>query len=424
MFFVNNLYKRQTLGSRYRQMTVILRCLLISTVVLLPLVFIFWWDYFVAYGRHFILYFLVVALLSTSLSRLVIVRVFVHPKFGGRRRRLLIVGSDSAALTVVDAIRHDGNSAFQIVGFVDDYKEAGAPIFDDWTILGTLQDLDSIVQKVAPDEILIAIDKAPYSRLVNMVTSCLATGRVVRVFSDRLAVLGERLGAEQYAEGIPVIMLSQVQPSGLSKFVRRVVDILLSLLTLILLSPLLIAVMIGIKMSSRGPVIFRQTRIGYGGKPFDFYKFRSMHIGESAGRHQEYVEKFIKGGSDQNASENEIKVFKIQDDPRIFPFGHFIRRTSLDEFPQLVNVLKGDMGLIGPRPCLPYEWEAYDEWHKDRLKVLPGCTGLWQVLGRSTVTFEDMVIMDLYYISNYSLFQDARILYKTIPTIFFAKGGF
>ena len=114
----------------------------------------------------------------------------------------------------------------------------------------------------------------------------------------------------------------------------------------------------------------------------------------------------------------------MQDDPRIFPFGRFIRRTSLDEFPQLFNVLKGDMGLVGPRPCLPYEWDAYNEWHKGRLKVLPGCTGLWQVLGRSTVTFEDMVIMDLYYISNYSLFQDARILYKTIPTIFFAKGGF
>jgi lipopolysaccharide/colanic/teichoic acid biosynthesis glycosyltransferase len=181
---------------------------------------------------------------------------------------------------------------------------------------------------------------------------------------------------------------------------------------------------IGIKLSSPGPVIFRQTRIGYAGQPFDFYKFRSMHVGESAGNHQAYVEKFIKGNAGKNVSGNEIHVFKMQDDPRIFPFGRFIRRTSLDEFPQLINVLKGDMGLVGPRPCLPYEWDVYDEWHKGRLKVLPGCTGLWQVLGRSTVTFEDMVIMDLYYISNYSLFQDARILYKTIPTIFFAKGGF
>jgi lipopolysaccharide/colanic/teichoic acid biosynthesis glycosyltransferase len=201
----------------------------------------------------------------------------------------------------------------------------------------------------------------------------------------------------------------------------------LSLVIIIVLSPLLLAVVAGIKISSPGPIIFQQTRIGFGGRSFAFYKFRSMHVGEAAGRHQEFVEKFIKGEiaeTAETADEHEIKIFKIKDDPRIFPFGKFIRRTSLDEFPQLFNVIKGDMGLVGPRPCLPYEWEAYDDWHKERLSVLPGCTGLWQVLGRSTVTFEDMVLMDLYYISNYSLVQDARILYKTIPAIFFAKGGF
>jgi len=424
-FFINNLYKRQTFRSRYRHMTVILKCILLSTALLMPILFVFEWDFFSVHGRYFILYFILLAFFVTSILRLTIVRSLIHPLGRlGRKRRLLLVGSDSAATKVADAIQKDSSSAFEIVGFVDDYKDKDEAILGHWKNLGSLEQLGEISESLSPDEILIAIDNAPYSRLVHIVEGCLATGRVVRVYSDRLKILAERLGAEYYADGIPVVMLSQVQPSEFSRSVRRSLDITASLAALVLLSPILLAVVAGIKLSSRGPVIFRQNRIGVDGRPFEFFKFRSMHVGKSESNHQEFVEKFIKGDLSSPPDGKEVKVFKIKDDPRVFPFGRFIRRTSLDEFPQLFNVLKGDMGLVGPRPCLPYEWEAYDDWHKDRLKVLPGCTGLWQVLGRSTVTFEEMVMMDLYYISNYSLFQDARILYKTIPAIFFAKGGY
>ncbi len=425
IFFLNNLYKRQTFRSRYRHMALILKCILILTVLLLIVLFIFGWEFFVTSGRNFVFYFVLIAFISNSVLRLSIVKYFVFPLGRSTKsRRLLVVGSDSAARKVVDTIQQDTNTEFEVVGFVDDYKATGEPIFGNWKNLGRLRDLDSIIEKLSPDEILIAIDNAPYSRLVHIVDRCMATGRMVRVFSDRLKVLAQRLGAELYAEDIPVVMLSQLRPSTFERAIRRVADIVVSLVGLIVLSPLLLVVVVGIKISSSGPVIFRQTRIGYDGRPFDFYKFRSMHVGKPKVDHQEFVEKFIKGEAESSSKEKEINVFKMKDDPRIFPFGRFIRKTSLDEFPQLINVLKGDMGLVGPRPCLPYEWEAYDEWHKDRLKILPGCTGLWQVLGRSTVTFEDMVVMDLYYISNYSFFQDARILYQTIPTIFFGKGGF
>ena len=425
VFLINNLYKLQTLRSRYRHTTVVLKCVLVSILILLPFAIIFTWEFFSTHGRNAILYFFFFASVFTTLARLIIVKYFVHTLGRrGKKRKLLVVGGDRAAKKVAHAMEQDTHAAFEIVGFVDDYKVQGELIFDERENLGGLDDLGAIVTALSPDEILIAIDNAPYSRLVNIVDSALRTGLVVRVFSDRLQVIAEKLGAEQYAEGIQVVMLSQVQPRWLDRSLRRIIDVILSLTILIVLIPLLLVVVIGIKLSSPGPLIFRQSRIGYGGKSFDFYKFRSMHIGESAGHHQEFVEQFIKGEKAATMGEQEIQVFKIKDDPRIFPFGRFIRRTSLDEFPQLFNVLKGDMGLVGPRPCLPYEWNAYDSWHKDRLSVVPGCTGLWQVLGRSTVTFEDMVLMDLYYISNYSLVQDARILYKTIPAIFFAKGGY
>jgi len=425
VFLINNLYKRQTLRFRYRHTALIIKSIFLSALVLLPLVVIFAWDFFTTWGRVSILYFVVLAWIGTSFVRLLVVKYIVNPLgSASRRRKMLVIGGDAAARKVANAMQQDPQAAFVIVGFVDDYKEKGETIFDEWKNLGHLNDLGSILKTVSPDEILIAIDNAPYSRLVNIVECCLDTGRVVRVFSDRLQVIAERLGAELYAEGVPVIMLSQVRPSRLDRSVRRLIDVVLSLLILTILLPLLLLVVVGIKLSSSGPSIFRQTRIGFGGQPFEFYKFRSMHEDKSPDQHQDFVEKFIKGEAEESGDIKEIQVFKIRDDPRIFPFGRFIRASSLDEFPQLINVLKGNMGLVGPRPCLPYEWDAYDDWHKDRLSVLPGCTGLWQVLGRSTVTFEDMVLMDLYYISNYSLVQDVRILYKTIPAIFFSKGGY
>ncbi len=146
-----------------------------------------------------------------------------------------------------------------------------------------------------------------------------------------------------------------------------------------------------------------------------------MHVHADDSIHREYVRNLIQ--NECSSEQKEIRVFKITDDPRIFRFGKFIRKTSFDEFPQLFNVLKGDMSLIGPRPCLPYEWECYSEWHKARLMAPPGCTGLWQVVGRSTVTFEEMVILDLYYISNMTTWFDLKIMMKTFPVIFLGAGA-
>jgi lipopolysaccharide/colanic/teichoic acid biosynthesis glycosyltransferase len=205
---------------------------------------------------------------------------------------------------------------------------------------------------------------------------------------------------------------------------KRAIDILGSLAALILLSPVFILIAAAIKLTSKGPVLFRQDRVGQFGRRFTFLKFRSMKVNNDSAIHKEYVQKMISGNLNQS-SESCSPVYKIQNDPRVTAVGRFIRRTSLDEIPQFLNVLAGHMSLVGPRPPIPYELEKYDTWHRQRvLSMKPGITGLWQVFGRSRTTFNEMVRLDIRYIRGWSFWMDLRLLLATPWVIFTGKGGF
>lgn len=419
----NNLYKRKVITTHYRQFVLIIKSLMAGTFVSILLMVFSNMEYFRLYGKDLItnifLFSLVLFTLIRAFLGLSIYNVLAKRKI--LRIKVLIVGGDDAGKFVARQLEQDPIADFEIVGFLDDYKKVGIRINERFLNLGNLKDIDQIVKELNPDEILIAIDNAPYERLIYIVEKSLQTGKSVKIYSDLVRVISEKMDVEHYSN-IPVISLEQKPLDAPEWSRKRRVDLLLSSVALIVLSPLFLIVAIGIKISSRGPVIFKQKRIGKDGRPFDFYKFRSMHVGNSDSRHREYVQDFIKNNN-SHCERGDIKVFKITDDPRIFRFGKFIRKTSIDEFPQFFNVLKGDMSLVGPRPCLDYEWQCYEPWHKERLKGLPGCTGLWQTLGRSTVTFEEMVILDLYYISNMSLWMDLRIVLQTLPVIFLGRGG-
>lgn len=211
---------------------------------------------------------------------------------------------------------------------------------------------------------------------------------------------------------------------AIQKLVKRWVDILGSLTAILLLSPFMAMVAVGVKLTSRGPVLFKQIRVGYQGVAFQFLKFRSMVTTSEDSIHREYVHRLIAGECDQiNMGTRQKPVFKLVNDPRITPFGRFLRKTSLDELPQLFNVLKGEMSLVGPRPPIPYEVNDYKNWHYRRvLGVKPGITGLWQVSGRSRTTFDEMVRLDIQYAENWSLTMDVRILLKTIKVVLSAEG--
>jgi lipopolysaccharide/colanic/teichoic acid biosynthesis glycosyltransferase len=206
---------------------------------------------------------------------------------------------------------------------------------------------------------------------------------------------------------------------------KRVMDIAGSLALLVLLSPVFAIIAAAVKLTSRGPVLFKQRRIGEHGTPFTFLKFRSMYVNNDASKHQEYVRQLIAGQAQKEGSEGRRSgVFKLVNDPRITPVGRFLRRSSLDELPQFINVLRGEMSLVGPRPPVPYELEAYETWHRRRLlEAKPGITGLWQVYGRSRVEFDDMVRLDLRYARHSSPWLDLKILLQTPKAVIGGDGA-
>ena len=204
---------------------------------------------------------------------------------------------------------------------------------------------------------------------------------------------------------------------------KRIIDVIGSTIGIILFSPFLIVISVMIKLSSKGPVLFKQKRVGRYGREFTFLKFRSMHVNNDHEIHKNFMKQFIcSQGNGQNTGN---KIYKMKDDPRITKIGNFLRKSSLDELPQFLNVLLGQMSLVGPRPAIPYEVEEYDTWHKRRvLEVKPGITGVWQVDGRSNTPFEKMVRMDINYIINWSLLLDIKLLFKTPLAVFAAKGAY
>jgi lipopolysaccharide/colanic/teichoic acid biosynthesis glycosyltransferase len=222
--------------------------------------------------------------------------------------------------------------------------------------------------------------------------------------------------------GVPLLRLSKRPSDRAGALLKSALDLTVAFTFGLALLPLMLVVALAVKLSSRGPVLYAQTRVGRGGRRFQMYKFRSMNVSNDDSRHREYVASLMRDGNSAGTDPSGRPVYKILDDPRVTVVGKILRRTSLDELPQLFNVLRGDMSLVGPRPCLPFEYELYEPWQRRRLDVTPGMTGLWQVSGRNFLSFEEMVLLDLYYSANWSFLLDLRLLWRTIPEVLYARG--
>ncbi|MBN1884635.1 MAG: sugar transferase [Candidatus Krumholzibacteriota bacterium] len=219
--------------------------------------------------------------------------------------------------------------------------------------------------------------------------------------------------------------LSVRERSALERFVKRMLDFVASAVLLVVGFPFFLAIALLIRLTSSGPVFFRQKRIGEHGEEFTLFKFRTMRTDCDDASHREFARDFILGRMDDSPLDgSETSVYKITNDPRVTAIGSFLRKTSLDELPQFINILRGEMSIVGPRPPLAYEYDCYEDWHKLRLAVRPGLTGLWQVSGRSTVPFHEMVMLDLYYIENWTLLLDLKIMLRTVPVMLTGAGGF
>jgi lipopolysaccharide/colanic/teichoic acid biosynthesis glycosyltransferase len=244
--------------------------------------------------------------------------------------------------------------------------------------------------------------------------------------SEYSAALDNTNDAEQSRTVNPALTVQYAlrRRTAIERLVKRSIDVVAAALVLILGFPFFLAIALLIKITSRGPVFFIQNRIGEGGGEFALFKFRTMRPDSDDTLHREFTRNFIQGRLPETQLDGgNGATYKMVDDPRITAVGRFLRKTSLDELPQFINIFKGEMTIVGPRPPLPYEYECYDEWHKLRLKVRPGLTGLWQVSGRSSVPFHEMVAMDIYYIERWSLLLDLKIMLRTVPVMLGGTGG-
>lgn len=419
IFQYNNLYKINIFLTRSRQIVLIYISFFYSIIGLAVVAF-FVHSRWIVDSRLAVAYFGVIGICTITIYRLFIFTpLFMFLKRNLlRRKNLLIVGANMAAKTFAIQIELDNIYGFKLAGFVEDGIPVGTKVFEGFKILGNVSDIPAIVERDAIDEIIVTVSEVEHEELLRIIDVCKQTKAAVRVTSSLFDVIHRKVFSESYFN-IPVASLTAPNEIPGILFFKRVFDIVVAGIGILVLSIPLFIITVLVKLSSDGPIFYKQVRVGKDGRKFNFYKFRSMYLGSDQDNDRiERAQEFIKRGHG-----NGNGSVKVVNERMVTPIGRFLRKTSLDELPQFFNVLKGDMSLVGPRPCLPYEYDAYDDWHKRRLSVLPGCTGLWQVSSRSEVGFNDMVLLDLYYIDNLSPWLDMQLILKTIPVMVFGRGG-
>lgn len=327
-------------------------------------------------------------------------------------KRVVIVGAGEIGRTVMRTIVARPDLGYRVVGFVDDNPDKGYTDIGRFKALGPLDNLPAILDEERPDEVIITLPWMYHRKIIGIVRECERRNARARIVPDLFQMSLTQVNVEDLG-GVPLIGVRTVSISKGALLVKQLIDVTVAAVGLLLCAPLFMLIALAIRLDSPGPVIFRQTRVGLRGRHFEIYKFRSMHVG--AEEQQDML-------ADRNEADGPI--FKIRDDPRLTRVGRILRRLSLDELPQLVNVLRGEMSLVGPRPPIPAEVEKYQEWHKKRLAAPPGMTGLWQVSGRSRLSFDEMVLLDIYYIENWSLWLDFKILMRTIPKVLLGEGAY
>jgi exopolysaccharide biosynthesis polyprenyl glycosylphosphotransferase len=365
-------------------------------------------------GEHFTSYYLFYGSLAFALLYVSSLRAGYEWLTGailraaGYRRRAVLVGTGKHVADVAHALSDAPHSPIEVVGFLSSKALPGNGL----RALGSLEDLDKVLGSERIDEVIITDPDFPQVAAVELVDQCHQRGVRVRLAPSTMEILIHRA---EFVPGqsVPLFELGPPVFEGVDFALKRAFDLIGATIMLALLSPLLLALAIAVRVSSRGPILYHSTRRGIGQRPFPCLKFRTMHT--DAEEQQADLEEL---------NEATGALFKIREDPRLTRVGTFLRRFSLDELPQLINVLRGEMSLVGPRPLPQRDYDMLEDWHRKRYLVLPGITGLWQVSGRSELDFDDLVHLDFIYLEHWSLALDLTILLKTIPAVISRRGAY
>jgi exopolysaccharide biosynthesis polyprenyl glycosylphosphotransferase len=354
-------------------------------------------------------YFLLACSLLVA-NRFVLRNVARSARRGGLNTRVFaVVGSGDLAHDVVATVADHPEWGLQFAGHILDAQGAGNPRPE--LVLGTVSQLGQILDDNVIDEVIFAVPRERLSSVEGAFRLCQEQGAGTRVCLDLFEVNGAHAALGEM-DGLPMLSFNSAPTDEVALLFKRAFDVLSSSVAILLLSPAFIATAIAVKLDSPGPVFFRQTRVGKNGRPFKMLKFRSMHVDAED-----------RLDSLQVLNEASGPVFKMRNDPRVTRVGRVIRRTSLDELPQFLNVFSGEMSIVGPRPPVPAEVKKYQRWQRRRLSVKPGITCTWQVSGRSDISFDQWMKLDLEYIDTWSLWQDLRICVRTVPAVLLSRGA-
>lgn len=352
------------------------------------------------------------ALMISVEKAAVIAAVRMTRKMGYNYRNLLIVGTGERAMKFISLVEGHNEWGYRVLGLVDKDPARNGRVINGYKVLGSFADVPAIINDNVVDEVIFVVPRSWIEDIEEVMRFCETEGIKTHVTLDYFNLRFSRTRQTDF-HGVPLLTFESGPAKVWSLFAKRVFDVVVSAALLVALSPLFILIAAVVKGTSKGPVFFRQERCGLNGRKFTFYKFRTMFDG--AENRIEELRKFNEMGG---------PVFKMKKDPRITPAGAYLRKFSLDELPQLWNVLKGDMSIIGPRPPIPTEVKKYDYWQRRRLSMKPGLSCLWQIRGRNMITdFEDWMKLDLEYIDNWSLWLDTLIFFKTIPVVMFGIGA-
>jgi exopolysaccharide biosynthesis polyprenyl glycosylphosphotransferase len=333
--------------------------------------------------------------------------------------RVLVVGSNETSRRVMQAVVNQPGLGYSLVGFLDDDIApeplgVGSERRVIWlNRLGSLRDIESVVAGHGVDEVIITMPASSQHQVLSIIDQCRQQAVTFKVVPDLLQLSLDRVDLGEVA-GMPLIGLKDASITGWNYSLKRTLDVAIALAVLIVSALPMAVIALLIKRTSPGPVLFRQQRIGRNGVPFTITKFRCM-VEDAEEQRQALMDAQGVGDS---------RLFKMRDDPRLTPIGRRLRRWSLDELPQFFQVLKGQMSFVGPRPQLMEEVQRYEDWHRQRLLITPGMTGLWQINGRSDLSFDEMVRLDLYYAEHWSLWLDIKIILRTIPAVVMGRGAY
>jgi exopolysaccharide biosynthesis polyprenyl glycosylphosphotransferase len=332
----------------------------------------------------------------------------------------LVVGRGTEAAMCIREMRERPALGYRVIGVVESESRADISppdTFEGVPIVSDFNGLPEAIRESGATEVIITTPAVPGDALFEVMMNVgRRRGVEFRIAPSLFNCLPRKTEIDQIG-ALPVISLFREPLSDAARITKRAADILVATVALIISTPIWLIIALLVKLDSPGPVLYKQERVGMDGRIFLLYKFRTMRVGADDVSHREYQRKYIAGHMTANLGDAEKPVYKQLADARITRWGRHLRRLSLDELPQMLNVLRGDMSLVGPRPPIPYEVEAYELWHRKRLDMKPGLTGMWQVSGRNRLTFDEMVRLDLFYIENWSLLLDIKIILRTLPVI-------